>query len=70
MKQNIEAFKDELRLLGGSPVIIALGDATYNILKEIFNSEYHIIKIKHYSFTIGKEEYRKELLEAVEPFIN
>ena len=70
MKKNIEAFKDEIRLLGGNPVIIALGDATYNILKENLNSEYHIIKVKHYSFTIGKEEYRKELLEVVEPFIS
>ena len=34
MRQNIEAFKDELRLLGGSPVIVALGGASYNLITE------------------------------------
>lgn len=65
MKKNVEAFRDELRLLGGSPIIIALGGASYKLLKENFGNEYTIIQIKHYSYTIGKEDYKKELWEAV-----
>ena len=62
---NIDAFKEESGLLGGHPVLIALGSATYDFLTESFGREYKIIKIKHYSYTIGKEKYREELLEAL-----
>ena len=69
MRQNIEAFKDELRLLGGNPIIFALGEASFDLMKKYLHGDYTIIKIKHYSYTISKENYRKELIEAVRPFV-
>lgn len=65
LKENIEAFREELNLLGGRPVIVALGGAAYDFLRENLGKEYKIIKVKHYSFTIGKEKYREEMLEAL-----
>ena len=65
LKENIEAFREELNLLGGRPVIVALGGAAYDFLSENLGNEYKIIKVKHYSFTIGKEKYREEMLEAL-----
>lgn len=65
LRANIEAFREELRLLGGHPVLVALGGATYDFLTETLGHEYKIVKIKHYSYTIGKEKYREELLEAL-----
>lgn len=68
LKQNMDAFKDELSLLGGHPVIVALGKPTYTFLKENLSADYTIVNIKHYSYTIGPEAYRKECLEVLSPF--
>ena len=48
MQANIEAFKKELNLLGGHPVLVALGGATYDFLTETLGHEYKIVKIKHF----------------------
>ncbi len=68
MKENVDAFKEELSLLGGTPIIIALGGAAFKLLKENLGNSYRIVMIKHYSFTIGKEDYRKEALKALSPY--
>lgn len=68
MRKNVDAFKDELALLGGSPVIVALGGASYKLIKENLGDSHRIVMIKHYSYTIGKEDYRKEALEVLSPF--
>ena len=69
MRRNIEAFKDELRLLGGDPVIVALGGASYKLITDNLPGDHRICMIKHYSFTIGKEDYRKEVLETLSKYI-
>ena len=63
---NINDFKEELALLGDKPVLVALGSATYDILQQYLGAEYAIKKIKHYSFTIGKENYRDEVLSTLD----
>jgi len=60
----IEAFKDELRLLGGSPVIVALGGASYNLITENLKGNYRICKIKHYSYTISTTLFISEQNES------
>ena len=65
LQQNIVAFREELRLLGGQPVIVALGGAAYDFLIENLGQEYKIVKVKHFSYTIGKEKYREEILAAL-----
>ena len=67
-KENIDSFEEELTLLGGNPVLVALGGPTYTFLKENLVSDYKIVRIKHYSYTIGPEVYRKECLELLTPF--
>ncbi|SES89028.1 hypothetical protein SAMN02910413_1131 [Pseudobutyrivibrio sp. C4] len=65
VKDNISDFKEEIALLGDKPVLVALGTATYNLLIEHLGDEYTIKKIKHYSYTIGKEDYRAEVLNIL-----
>lgn len=69
MKKNIELFNEELSLLGGKPVIIALGDASYNLIKEYYKGDNEVVKIKHYSYTIGKEKYREEVLATLSKYV-
>ena len=66
VEENITLFNREIELLGAKPVLIAFGDKTHNILGTYLSGKYKIVKVKHYSYTIGKEDYRKELLEALE----
>lgn len=63
LQRNLESFEEEIAFLGETPVLVAMGDKVYNILRDnLPKNKYKILKIKHYSFTISKENYRKELL--------
>jgi len=65
IRQNIIDFKEEISYLGEKPVLVALGGETYKILKDNLGNEYTIVQIKHYSFTIGKEDYKEEVLHIL-----
>ena len=66
VRSNIEELKNELSYLGGRPVLVSMGDKTYQILKGYLGNEYKIVKIKHYSFTINKDDYRTEVLQILD----
>ena len=66
VKENIKEFEEELSYLGDKPVLVALGGETYRILKDNLGSKYTIVQILHYSFTIGKEDYRTKVLEVLD----
>ena len=58
---NIRLFIKEIEDLGSAKsVLVALGDATYEILVRNLK-DYRILKIKHYSHYMSKEKYREEL---------
>lgn len=65
-KINIDEFKEELELLDKNPVLVALGGKVYEILKTYLGDEYTIVQVKHYSYTISKEDYRKEVLYTLD----
>ena len=74
MDKHIETFKDELRLLGGKPNIIALGNNAFKIIdmyRDRLGCEYadkeknKIIKVMHYSYRIGPIRYKKKLNEQL-----
>lgn len=61
-EQNIAIFRQELiDLRTESPLIIAFGNHTYDILDKHFRNQYRIIKVPHYSMYISREEYKKEV---------
>lgn len=62
--KSIEDFNKELEILG-NPVIIALGNASYKIVKKYFNEKYRIIKITHFSYFIGQEKYKERVHEEL-----
>ena len=65
---NIKVFKKEIQDLGAiNPTLVALGDATYDILVRNI-TEYKVLKIKHYSHYMSKEKYRKEISIFLEAF--
>lgn len=66
--KNKELFEEELSYFPNKPVLVAMGTAVYKLLKENFGLEYRIMKIKHYSYRMGKEKYREEVLEALSAF--
>ena len=57
LDKSIEDFNKELEILG-NPIIVALGNASYKIVKKYFNEKYRIVKITHHAFFIGQEKYR------------
>lgn len=66
--ENIKEFEKEISYLGKNPIIVALGGATYEMLKKHLGYKYKIALVKHYSFTIGKEDYRDELLSILNKY--
>lgn len=65
MEKHIADFKQELALLSGKPILVAMGNATYDILHDHLFEEYIICKIPHYAAMVGKETYRKVVLEKI-----
>ena len=57
-KENVRAFENEISILGTKdPVIIALGNNVYDILKRHgIIEQYKVVKITHYSAPFGKGE--------------
>lgn len=66
--ENIVEFKQELTYLDKHPVIIAFGGEAFNILNSYLGSQYTVIGVKHYSYTIGSDDYRKEVLDALKNY--
>ena len=64
IEDHIKKFKEELNCLSDEkPILIAVGNDSFNILKNNLHDEYEIYKITHYSARINKEDYKKEVLE-------
>ena len=69
-RKNVEYFERELNLLGiESPILVAMGGAAYEIVNKYLGSKYKVVQIKHYSYTISKEDYRKEVLEVLDKIL-
>ena len=67
VEDNIKKFKKELSILSDKkPVLIAMGNDSYNILQSNLGDEYVIEKIMHYSYRISKENYREKVLSKLE----
>jgi hypothetical protein len=59
---NIKVFRKEIQDLSAEkPILVALGDATYDILVRNI-AEFKVLKMKHYSHYMSKEKYREEVL--------
>jgi hypothetical protein len=71
LKENTKLFLDELAHLGANPILIAMGSATYKILKSIPQlRDYKIIKIMHYAYRYNgyahnPVKYREKALEQL-----
>lgn len=59
----IQVLEKEIAILR-NPTIIAFGDDVFRILSKNLD-EIDILKIRHYSSFISKENYRKEVLDAL-----
>lgn len=68
-EKNVIRFRQEMKLHGGHPVLIALGDDAYDILTRYLKGDFIIKKIPHYSRRdMSKEQYRsivRNLLEEL-----
>ena len=68
MDLTIDGFEREISHLGGKPVLVALGNATYDFLMPLKDKYPAIEKLPHYSYSrISKEQYREKLLETLKP---
>lgn len=72
VKKNVEDFKREISILSPEklPILVAFGGKTYALLNKYLGKEYTVVSIQHFSFTIGKEEYRKQTLEVLDRYEN
>jgi len=61
-KENVESFLQELRDIGAAkPILVAFGNAVFDILKRNLNQQFEITKIPHYAHYISKEKYREQV---------
>ena len=62
LKENIISFEEEIAYLGGSQVLIAMGNKSYGLLIDNLKDKYRIEKMSHYARAMSKKDYREELL--------
>jgi hypothetical protein len=60
-RENINTFREEIAAIGSaSPTLIALGVASFAILKGSLGKDFRILKAPHYSMYISLENYRRQ----------
>ena len=65
-EKNAAFFRQELRDIGAKdPLLVAFGNAVFDILKRYFTDEFKIIKIPHYAHFISKEKYREQVKNTI-----
>lgn len=65
--ENVQRLRHELSLLGGKPVLVAVGNDAYWLLQEHFDGDYDIAKVPHYASRAAnnKDEYRALVAELL-----
>lgn len=65
--ENLKGLREELELLGGKPVLVALGYAAEKKLKCMKSEGYEVVRILHPAArNINKKDYRKRVLEVLD----
>ena len=67
LERNLKSFENEISYLGGKPVLVALGKAVYDLLKDL-KGKYEILKLPHYSSRMNKEQYRAVVSETLKTY--
>lgn len=64
--ESLQTFKEELNILSDEkPVIIAMGNASFDILDKNLTGYDNIKKIKHYAYPSSKEKYKEDVLSIL-----
>ena len=64
--ENLKGLREELELLGGRPVLVALGYAAEKNLKCMKSEGYEVVRILHPATFIGKKKYRDKVLKVLD----
>lgn len=64
--ENLKGLREELELLGGKPVLVALGYAAEKKLKCMKSEGYEVVRILHPAAFIGKKKYRDKVLKVLD----
>lgn len=64
--ENLKGLREELELLGGKPVLVALGYAAEKNLRRMRSEGHEVVSILHPARYIGKKEYRDRVLEVLD----
>ncbi|MGI3183523.1 hypothetical protein [Nioella aestuarii] len=66
LQPHFDHFKEEVRLLGAeNSLFLGMGGLATRLLRQALPRDAKVIQIRHYSDFIGREKYRKEVLDAL-----
>ena len=69
LEKQIKDFESKISNLGWKPILVALGNATYDFLKSLKDKYPAIEKLPHYSYSrISKERYRDKVMEMLKAY--
>jgi hypothetical protein len=61
----MEILRSEIEMIGSHPVVICLGGKSYEIVSKNLGNQFTVKKITHYSYRIGHEKYREQVLKVL-----
>lgn len=65
LKKVLSAIMKEIELLGGNPIIFALGARCYNLVKKYLPKRLRVIKVPHYSGPVNAEMMKAKILSGI-----
>ena len=65
LEENVTALMREIDLLGGNPIIFALGGRSYRLIKKYLPKQYRVVKVSHYSGAVKHGQMRNEILTGL-----
>lgn len=67
VSENVLRLRHELSLLGGDPVLVAVGNDAHWLLQEHLGKDFNIVKIPHYASRAAnnKDVYKQIVIDAI-----
>jgi hypothetical protein len=64
---QLDRLEEEILSLGvADPVLVGLGGAAFDLIHRRFKDTYRVVKVTHYSYTVGAFALREEMLTTIE----
>ena len=68
LENNLTALNKEIELLGGNPIIFALGTDSLGLIKEYLPAYSRVVYVPHYSAPVSSDTMKEKILAGIKKY--